>query len=92
MEQDQARIEAQRRADAKNERDTHDLIKDRLLLKERERRNTIKDLFVQNSAFMKSNAVEFFSNPMAMGKFVAFATAIWASYQFSKQSALLFKW
>jgi len=91
LEQEQARIEAQRRADAKNERETHDLIKDRLLLKERERRSTVKELIQQNSVFLKNSTIEFFSSPISIAKFVGFSTALYLSYQFSKQTALLFK-
>lgn len=92
LEQEQARIEAQRRADAKNERETHDLIKERLRIKESERRTTIKEIVLQNSIFFQNSVIEFFSSPISVGKFVAFSTVLWGSYQMSKQSALLFKW
>lgn len=92
LEQEQARIEAQRKADAKNERDINDLILDRISLKERERRSTMQDLFTQNLTWMRSNVADFFSNPQAMGRFIAFAATLYATFTITKQSALLFRW
>lgn len=92
LEQEQARIESQRKADAKNERDINDLIKDRISLKERERRTTMQDLFTQNLTWMRTGVTDFFASPLAMGRFIAFSAALYATFQISKQSALLFRW
>mmetsp|Transcript_22484 Transcript_22484/g.18790 ORF Transcript_22484/g.18790 Transcript_22484/m.18790 type:complete len:108 (+) Transcript_22484:326-649(+) len=76
LEQEQARIESQRKADAKNERDINDLIKDRISLKERERRTTMQDLFSQNLTWLRSGMSDFFGSPIAMGRFITFSAVI----------------